>query len=88
MAATAPVGHRCRVRLEDLQAEGRRIRRLERRQLPNLQEFAGRLERLRANIERYTSEMDWLSPETKELVRTELAEMRSEIAEIREGGDG
>ena len=83
MAATAPVGHRCRVRLDDLVAEIHRCHRLE--VLPEVdpEELAGRLDRLRANIERSAAEMDWLSPETKELLRTEMAEVRREIATIR-----
>ena len=83
MAATAPVGHRCRVRPDDLVAEIHRCHRLE--VLPEVdpEELAGRLDRLRANIERSASEMDWLSPETKELLRTKMAEVRREIATIR-----
>ena len=88
MSAMAPAGHRCRVRFEDIEAEGRRLDHLDRRQLLSTQEFAGRLDRLRANIERCCEEMDWLTPETKEFIKAEMAEIRSEIAVLRKGSDG
>ena len=83
MSARAPAAHRCRVRLEDLEAETRRLCRQERRRPLCHQEFAVRLDRVRSGLERFVWENEITDGAQSEVLDL-LEEVRSDITAIRE----
>ncbi len=76
---------RCRVRLGDLVLQARALKRLERRRPLELDTLAGRLDRLRAGIERLAHESRNLRDAQRAEIESLMRDARAAVAAVREG---
>ena len=78
---------RCRVRLGDLVLQARALKRLERRRPLELDTIAGRLDRLRAGIERLAHESRNLRDAHRAEIESLMRDARAAVAAVREGAE-